>query len=52
MIQPYLPGDGVEYEGDRQVGRQNVYPHVDGQRRHEGEQVRILQNKHWCYTTL
>ena len=36
------PGQDEEQDGDDEVGKDHVYPHIQGERGHEGEKFRIL----------
>ena len=42
MLAHYIPGKDEEEEGDDEVGDDDVDPHVEGERVHEGEQLRWL----------
>ena len=42
MLAHYIPGKDEEEEGDDEVGDDDVDPHVEGERVHEGEKLRWL----------
>ena len=42
MCTGYIPGQYEEEDGHYKVCKDHVYPHIQGERGHEGEELRVL----------